>query len=218
MPITIGLVFVVSAIGLFGYVAMAVVNGGPLTIADVHVARWLHARSSPPMTQAMLVVTHLHDTIPITIAVALGAVYLALKRNWYWLLCVGATVPIGMLLNVALSHTFQRARPIFDDPLLLMTTYSFPSGHVAGATLFYGVLAALLVSRTHNQQWRIAIVLAAGAMVGFVALTRLYLGVHYLSDILAAFAEGIAWLAICLTSIQAWWNAGSSSLTEKVGQ
>lgn len=213
MPIAIGLVIVASAVGLFGYVAMAVVNGGPLTVTDAHVAGWLHAQSSPPVTQAMLVITHIHDTIPITIAVALVAVYLALKRNWFWLLCVGVSVPFGMLLNVALSHTFQRVRPIFDDPLLVMTTYSFPSGHVAGATLFYGVLAALFVSRTRNQQWRAAIVLAAGAMVTLVALTRLYLGVHYLSDVLAAFAEGIAWLAICLTSIQAWWSAGNSSHT-----
>ncbi len=216
MPIVFGLVVVAIAIALFSYVASAVVNGGPLTIVDMHVARWLHAQSLPQVTQAMLVVTHLHDTIPITTAVALIAFYLALKRNWYWLVCVGVTVPFGMLLNVALSHAFQRVRPIFDDPLLVMTTYSFPSGHVAGATLLYGVLAALLVSRTRNQQWRIAIVLAAGAMVTMVAMTRLYLGVHYLSDVLAAFAEGIAWLAICGTSIQAWWNAGNSPLAEKV--
>ncbi|WP_198026916.1 phosphatase PAP2 family protein [Polaromonas glacialis] len=116
-----------------------------------------------------------------------------------WLIGIGLTVPLGMLLNVLMKYAFHRARPSFDDPLLALTTYSFPSGHVAGATLFYGVMAAVVISRTAAWRWRVMAVLAAITMVALVALTRMYLGVHYLSDVLAAFAEGVAWLTLCLT-------------------
>jgi len=110
-------------------------------------------------------------------------------------------VPGGMLLNVALKHAFRRIRPSFDDPLLSLVTYSFPSGHTAAATVFYGLLACYLVRRT--QAWRVRVLIVAGAvaMVMLVALSRMYLGVHYLSDVLAAAAEGAAWLAICVTAV-----------------
>ena len=106
-----------------------------------------------------------------------------------------------MLLNVLMKHAFGRARPMFADPMLTLTTYSFPSGHVAAATLFYGLLAAFMVSRIEAWRWRVLVTVLAFLMVALVALSRVYLGVHYLSDVLAALAEGIAWLAICLTAM-----------------
>ena len=127
-------------------------------------------------------------------------------ENLDWLFGIGLTVPLGMLLNVLMKYAFHRARPSFDDPLLALTTYSFPSGHVAGATLFYGVIAAMVISRTAAWRWRVMTVLAAITLVALVALTRVYLGVHYLSDVLAAFAEGVAWLALCLTGLHTYWE------------
>ena len=201
----LGLVIAVGASWLFGGIAEDVVTGDPLTIVDLHMAQWFHAHSTPLLTEAMRAVTRLHDPIPVTIAVALIAIYLGWRRNWYWAACVVVTVPFGMLLNVVMKHAFHRARPSFDNSLLVLTTYSFPSGHVAGATLFYGVVAAMLVSRIKAWRWRVSIALAAITMVALVALSRMYLGAHYLSDVLAAFAEGVAWLTLCLTGIHAYW-------------
>lgn len=72
--------------------------------------------------------------------------------------------------------------------------------------MLYGVLAAMLVSKTSLWRRRVMIVLAAIAMVALVALTRVYLGVHYLSDVLAATAEGVAWLTLCLTGVHTFWE------------
>lgn len=69
------------------------------------------------------------------------------------------------------------------------------------ATVLYGVLAAFIVSRTQAWRWRVFVVLAALFVVVLVAFSRLYLGAHYLSDVLGAWAEGIAWLALCLTGV-----------------
>jgi undecaprenyl-diphosphatase len=100
-----------------------------------------------------------------------------------------------------LKSAYHRVRPSFDDPLLTLATYSFPSGHTAGTTLFYGFMAALLVSRVRAWRWRVATVMLAVLMIVLVGLSRMYLGVHYLSDVMAAAAISIAWLALCLTSV-----------------
>lgn len=206
LQLTIGALILIGASWLFGGIAEDVVTGDPLTIVDLHVAQWFNAHSTPLLTQAMLAITHAHDPVPVTTAVVLIAVYLAWKKDWYWLLCLGVTVPLGMLLNVFMKYAFHRARPSVDNPLLVLTTYSFPSGHVAGATLCYGVVAAMLVSRISAWRWRVLLVLAAITMVVLVALTRIYLGVHYLSDVLAASAEGVAWLTLCLTGLHTYWG------------
>jgi membrane-associated phospholipid phosphatase len=205
LQLTAGAAVLLGASWLFGGIAEDVMSGDPITVIDVQVSQWFHAHAHPLLTRAMLVVTHLHGPAAVMLAVALIAAYLAWKRNWYWLLCVGLTVPSGMLLNIAMKYAFHRARPSFDDPLLTLTTYSFPSGHVAGATLFYGVMAAMVMARTRAWRWRVATVLGAILMVALVALTRVYLGAHYLSDVLAAFAEGVAWLTLCLTAIHTYW-------------
>lgn len=70
----------------------------------------------------------------------------------------------------------------------------------------YGVVAVLLASRVDLWRWRVMIVLAAIAMVSLVALARMYLGAHYLSDVLAAFAEAVAWLSLWLTGIHTYWE------------
>lgn len=196
----------IGASWLFGGISEDVLTGDPLTIVDRSVADWFHSHATPVVTQWMLAFTHLHGVVAISAYAAMLALYLAWKRDWYWLSCLGTTVPGGMLLNVMMKYAFQRGRPIFDHPLLTLSTYSFPSGHVAGSVLFYGVLGALLVSRTRVWRWRVLIIFSAMALVVMVALTRVYLGVHYLSDVLAAFAESVAWLSLCLMSMHTYWR------------
>lgn len=213
LELTAGAAVLIGAAWLFGGIAEDVVNGEALTLVDVRVVQWFHAHATPLVTQAMLALTHLHDTGPVTLAVVLIAACLAWRKDWYWLICVSVTVPTGMLLNVLMKLAFHRARPSFDNPLLVLQTYSFPSGHVAGATLLYGVVAALLISKIKAWRWRVAIAFAALTMVTLVALSRVYLGAHYPSDVLAAFAEGVAWLALCLTGIHAYWAHRNSGLS-----
>jgi undecaprenyl-diphosphatase len=204
--LTVGAIVLIGATWLFGGVAEDVISGDPLMLVDVDVAHWLHAHATPMLTQLMLVVTHLHGIVAISTYAVLLGLYLAWKRDWYWLLCLCVAVPGGMILNALTKVAFHRARPSFDHPLLTLSTYSFPSGHVAGVTLFYGVLAAVLVAKIPAWRRRVLIVLVAFALVALVALTRMYLGVHYLSDVIAAFAEALAWLTLCLVGIHTFWE------------
>ena len=152
----------------------------------------------------MLFVSLLHSTLGIlTLSLLLATYWLHIKA-WDWMLTLALIVPVGMLLNVLLKSIFQRARPTFDVPLLTLSSYSFPIGHAAAATLFYGVLTAWLICSTNSLRWRIFIATLASLLVALVGLRRIYLGVHYLSDVLAAMAASGAWLALILTATDAW--------------
>ena len=94
---------------------------------------------------------------------------------------------------------------------MTLPSFSFPSGHVAGTALFYGVLGAMLVSKINIWRWRVFIVFTAIALVTLVSLSRVYLGVHYFSDVLAAFAEAVAWLSLCLMGTHTYFRLRAES-------
>ena len=173
------------------------------TLADASVSAWFYAHTHPMLTQAMLAITRLHGTLGILLmALVLAFVLLKLGRA-QWLLPLALCVPGGLLLNVLAKQVFHRARPQFDEPLLSLPTYSFPSGHTAGATVFYGFVAVLLLAQVQDRRLRIAIVAGAALMVALVGLTRIYLGAHYLTDVAGAIVEGVLWLALCLAGVRA---------------
>ena len=170
---------------------------------DSDLASWLHGHPQDLLTQAMLILTNAHGVAGATALSLLAAAYLLKEKHLYWLLALAITVPGGMLLNALLKHSYQRVRPHFDNPLLALASYSFPSGHTANATLFYGFLAAFLVSRARDWRRRALIFALALGMIGLVGFSRMYLGVHYLSDVAAGFVVMLAWLAVCLYSVDA---------------
>jgi membrane-associated phospholipid phosphatase len=201
LHLTVGVVLIVAAAWLFGGIAEDVVNNESLTVLDVKIAQWFHAHASAGMTQVMLFITNVHGMAggPI-LALALAA-WFYFSRQHYWLITTLIALPGGMLLNVLLKYVFHRARPSFDNPLLTVPFYSFPSGHTANAALLYGLLACWLWMHHRGRGARVAIVVCACLMIALVGTSRMYLGVHYLSDVMAATAEACAWLAICITAI-----------------
>ena len=206
MRLIAGVAVLIGAAWAFGGIAEDVVEGDPITIVDLALAHWFHVHGTAALTSVMLAISSLHGTAAVTSAVALTAAILACRRNWYGLVTLGLVVPLGMLMNVLMKHAFRRDRPIFDDPLLTLSTYSFPSGHVAGAALFYGWVVAMLWPRLRTWRGQAAAIACALFMISLVALSRVYLGVHFLSDVLAAFAEALAWLALCLTAVDFQWR------------
>ena len=201
LHLTLGILLILCAGWAFAHIAAAVESRAAITLLDVQLADWLHAHGSRGLTLAMLIVTWMHSAWGIAVLAVLFAIWLYRQRALYWLLSLALSVPGGLLLNVAVKHVYRRARPHFDDPLLTLSTYSFPSGHTAGATVFYGVLACYLVAHAKGRGQQAAAVVGAVLAVALVAVSRMYLGVHYLSDVLGAAAEGCAWLAICMTAV-----------------
>jgi len=216
----VGAAVLIAAAWLFGAIAEDIVSSDRLTVLDVQVARWLRAHATPEVTRWMLLVTDLHSTIAVSCYAVIVAAALAWRRQWRQLATVFVCVAGGLTLNVLMKLAFHRARPVLDDPLLTLASYSFPSGHVAGSTLMYGLIVAWTFTRTRRAPVRAAVVVAAAGAIALVAFTRMYLGVHYLSDVAAAFAEGVAWLALCLSALTAFWGRAplSPPATARVGE
>ena len=170
---------------------------------DVPLNAWFHAHLDPALTGFMLFITRWHSTTGILLMTAvLGVALWRAGRHW-WVLSLLLSVPGGLLLNVAVKNLVRRPRPHFDDALLTLHTYSFPSGHTAGATVFYGFLAAFLLTHVQGRGRRVAIGAVAACMVLLVGVSRMYLGVHYFTDVTGAIVEGLLWLALCLYGVRA---------------
>lgn len=143
------------------------------------------------LTQFMLWVSRLHQTVAVlaaTAALALATGLRSSRRAARPLLIV----PAGMLLNVALKDLVQRPRPHWTHALVSLPTWSFPSGHALAATVFYGTVCALVFAHTRSHGWRALAVLLVVVMVPLVCFSRVYLGAHYPSDVVAGVAEGTA--------------------------
>ena len=206
LHLVVGIIVFATMTLMLGEIAEDIINREPLTVADAQLSTWLHSHSSPLLTSAMFVATFFGSTTGVSlIAVAFG-LYLIWRRRFYWLTSLASSVLGGMLLNKLLKYAFHRPRPSFTDPLLTLTSYSFPSGHTMMATVLYGVLAAYLLSSTRDWRRRILIILSAIILILLVGFSRMYLGAHYLSDVLGAMAEGLAWLSLCLTVVYSVWR------------
>ena len=196
-----GGIALVGAGWIFGSLAEGIVDGEPLALLDARRSLWFHLHAIEALTPLMLGVSALNGIAGISVLSVMLALYFAWKREWYWLLWLAIASPGGMLVNVLTKYAFHRQRPLFVDPIVMLSSYSFPSGHTAASTLFYGTLAAYLMPRVKTARQRTLILLAALLMIVLVGLSRIYLGAHYLSDVLAGFAEGLAWLAVCMVAV-----------------
>jgi len=107
-------------------------------------------------------------------------------------------VPGGMLLNELLKQLVHRHRPFVDGPFVDWSGYSFASGHTIGATLLYGQLALFILPVLKARHWRTVTVSSAALLIALVGFSRIALGAHFLTDVLAAIFFGIFWLAFCL--------------------
>ena len=201
LHLTIGTLLLIGAAWLFGGIAEDVVTDDPLTIVDKQLALWFYNHTTPALNRAITAITAL-GSMPAIGGLALLIFFLLLWwRYWYWLLALVLTIPGGMLLNLLLKSAFARQRPSFENPIITLTGHSFPSGHTMMATLLYGLLAVFAVLNLKAWRWRVRAVVMAGLVILMVGFSRIYLGAHYLSDVLAAMAAGIAWLALCFTAV-----------------
>jgi undecaprenyl-diphosphatase len=199
-----GALAAIAASVIFISLSWKVATYAPIVVLDTQIANWLHKHGTAELTAFMIAVTDFHSILGTSLLAAAFGVVLARLRQWYWLVTLALAMGGGMALNSLLKEAFARIRPYFEDPWVSLTSYSFPSGHTAGAVLFYGVLAAFLVSRFYLPRQRIACVVGAVLAIALVAFSRMYLGAHYLSDVVAAACSSVVWLVFVLTAVHAW--------------
>jgi membrane protein DedA with SNARE-associated domain/membrane-associated phospholipid phosphatase len=203
LHLTIGFIVSLLALWLFGGVTEDVINHDPLTAVDLQLAAWLRAHASSVGDRIGVAVTTLGSPAVVGILVVIVAAVLAYRR--WWIVLVGwlAANAGGGVLDLALKRIIHRARPTGSGVFLYGSTFSFPSGHAMGSLIGYGMLAYLLISFwAPARRHRTAVILGTAVLVLLIGLSRLYLGVHFLSDVIGGYAAGTVWLATCVTGVE----------------
>lgn len=200
--IVAGLVTAASASIFFAWLARAVMTG-TLAWFDLAVRDAIHSWASPNLTRAMRGVTQL-GSWPFLVALGLATCWGLAKRGH-----IRATVMLaiaalgGEALDQALKLLFRRPRPeaFFGQPL---ATYSFPSGHSVESCCFYGALAAIVAVNLTSFGSKAGIWIASALITMAVGFSRVYLGVHYPTDVLGGYAVAVVWVSLVWTGYQVW--------------
>src|SRR2546427_2627947 len=178
--------------------SMALAVANPLAGPDHEVAGWFHAHLTRTFVSVLRAFTEFGSGEWIGAILFFVALYFVWKKWWPSLVTLLVAVPGGMLLNEWVKILVHRQRPFVDGPFVDWSGYSFASGHTIGATLLYGQLALFILPAMKARHWRRLTVASAALLIALVGFSRIALGAHFLTDVLAAIVFGILWLAFCL--------------------
>ncbi len=201
----IGLVMFLLGGMLFGVMAINLETNGSFNQTDVQVVNALHvtALQSPVLLRDVMdfgfyVGEH------VVIAIGAGLVlYFLYKRYWLELSMVVIAWAGEAAMWLILSAAFNRARPVFEvSAWRQMTGPGFPSGHAIGAVMCYGLLAYLLVPKISSRFWQIGVIVVALLIMLYIGFSRMFVGDHYLTDVLAGYGLGILWTGLVYTSAE----------------
>jgi membrane-associated phospholipid phosphatase len=174
-----------------------ILSNGSLPAVDHQVATWFHQRLNQPFASILEAMSEPGSAEWIGAVLLFAVGFLVWKRRWHGLVTLVLTVPCGMLFNELIKVLVHRQRPFLAGPFVDWSGYSFASGHTIGATLLYGQLVVYALPRLKALHWRVLTVLAAVLLVLTVGFSRIALGAHYLTDVLAAMVIGTLWITLC---------------------
>lgn len=196
-----GFVVLVGAATGFAGIADDIGHGDDVARFDEAFAAALAANMPATARDAFAVLTRLGDPVTIAALGAFVAAVLVLRgRHGFAFGWIVALAGNGLLTRT-LKHVFERVRPVHDAGVVVAEGWSFPSGHSSGAVVAYGLLAYVLV-RSLPVRWHMPVVLAAAALAFTIGSSRVFLQVHFPSDVAAGFLSGSAWLAVCIVGFE----------------
>jgi undecaprenyl-diphosphatase len=205
-----GLALSAVGLGLFAVLAWWV-SGNAVHRADLSTLLWLAERRSSSLDVLALAGAALGSDAAVWITLAAGTAFLWRSRHRYSLLLLWISLLGARLLNQVLKAVFDRPRPrlVEGDLELLGMRFSFPespsfpSGHALTSAAVYGTLAFLLVRLEPTRRMRRVTLAGAGLLILGIGFSRLYLGVHYPSDVIAGYLAGFVWATWCAMGVEA---------------
>ena len=178
---------------IFGFVAYSIENGTIVRFDNV-IIQSVQGTESPWLTGIMKVFTIVGSTKIVIVICSFTIGLLLYFRHGMQTILFTAAIGGTVVLNVLLKLFFQRDRPDFNR-LIEISGYSFPSGHTMMATSLYAILAIILWRNVHHL-WRVVVIAGALFMIFMICISRIYLGVHYPSDIVGGLTASLFWIVI----------------------
>ena len=197
-----GLIVAIAGIGAFIEIASEVREGDTQTF-DEAVIRWMGEQHSPLLDAAVVEVTALGTGIVVLMVVVVAGLFLVLTGHKGSAILLIVSAAGGLLLNGVLKLGFDRPRPDVFVHSVHTVSSSFPSGHAMSSAIVYGTVA-YLAARLHRRRWaRWLVMVCAFIVIVLISASRMYLGVHYPSDVVAGVIIGLAWAAFCMATLEA---------------
>ena len=201
----IGLMLVLLGIAIFAFLAISLQTHGATVQLDSQIDDNIHTlalQSSPIVVDIMIFGFYLGEQVIVGIG-AILVVYFLLKRFWAELSMIIIAWGGEGGIWLVLAQYFNRTRPHFDKPVWhLMTAPGFPSGHSFASLMCFGLLAYLLIPKMPSRAWKIIVIVIAIMLTLYVGFSRIFVGDHYPTDVLAGYALGIAWSGLVYTSVE----------------
>jgi membrane-associated phospholipid phosphatase len=197
----IGLVLSAIALWLFAEIAEEVIQDETHAF-DTSVLFAIQKLQQPWLTPIMVFITNIGDPTLLVSLCVIVSIGLVVRKQKSEAMTVAIAAFGALGLNFLLKQLFERSRPALWSRVVDVRFYSFPSGHAMLSIVIYGILGYLLTTRYPNQRgW---IVLGTSILIVLIGFSRLYLGVHWLTDVIAGYAAGFVWLMSCILSLEIW--------------
>jgi undecaprenyl-diphosphatase len=196
----------IAAIGA-GYLFVEIAEQVRLTTsavnnADQSIHNWFGNEREPAMTVLFNTATAIGGSVGLAFIVVVVAAILLIRKERESAVFLMVTVAAGALLNLGLKLIFARARPDLASAIAVARWYSFPSGHAMGSFITFGALAYLALRQHWSRGAKSAGLAIAMTITVLVGLSRVYLGVHWASDIAGGWSAGTVWLASAVVSFE----------------
>lgn len=198
--LVLGLIVSLAAAGVFAWLWDQVKDKDRLTTGfDQAVLHWMHAHQTPWVTTLAVGLAWMGNPptiVGIAVVAALVGLFWRKVRGAAWTLPI-AVIGAGILIQ-GVKLIFRRPRPTLFHPLLHESGYSFPSGHSLISVVVYGLLGYFVMHLFRRHAARIAVAIVSILLILLIGLSRVYVGVHFPTDVLAGWTAGIPWLLTCL--------------------
>jgi membrane protein DedA with SNARE-associated domain/membrane-associated phospholipid phosphatase len=191
-----GALFIIAFTWCFGAFSSYGTSHHYLLALDHKILSWFEEHATRPLINLATRVAYFGSSTILTIASLLTGLVLALRRSWDRVLLLTLAMGGGAVLCVFLRVSHWPL-PSLEDTFAILPSERFPSWHAMGSTLFCGFITAIVGASVKELRWRALTFLIAVVIVLLIALTRIYLGAHYLTDVVGAIAAGLAWLVWC---------------------
>ena len=197
-----GAVLAIACTWLFVELASHVQSGATQSFDD-NVMRWMGIHRIEWIERSLLEITALGTGLVLMMIVIIASLFLVATQHRFSAFLLLVASAGGLILNTMLKSTFDRPRPRLFEWLTNPSGSSFPSGHAMGSAIVYFTVA-YLIARLEKRRWMRAITITTSLLlVLLISVSRLYLGVHYPSDVIAGMVIGLAWAGFCLAGLEA---------------
>lgn len=194
--VVLGILVVLGSLYLFADITKDTLFDKEVVHFDAGVSSLIQSFRTPEFTKVMIVISYFGSDFLLVMA-TFFFILLSWKKHRKESLLFFVMLLFGALLNLALKQTFQRPRPA-TDALFTLTSYGFPSAHAMNGFVFYATVSYFIFRFTRKLKLSLFIALLSGVLVFFIGISRIYLGVHYATDVIAGYIAGLLWFVLLL--------------------